>query len=171
VEPTPTAQTAVATRPDAGKYVIAAGIIMLAFFASYGFAQANLGTAQGAEEYAAFGTAPGGTGGEAGSCACCAPSDAEPVRGETVVQGDVQTISVDASSGYDPNTIVAQAGIPIEIAFSEAYGCMEEVWFPDFGILEDLTSGGAVVTLPALDAGDYSFSCGMQMFFGTIEVR
>ena len=48
---------------------------------------------------------------------------------------------------------------------------MAEVVFPEFGIFEDLTQGGVVITLPALEPGEYRFSCGMQMVFGTLVVE
>jgi plastocyanin domain-containing protein len=48
---------------------------------------------------------------------------------------------------------------------------MAEFSFPAFDVFEDLTNGGAVVELPALDPGTYEFTCGMQMVGGTLVVQ
>ena len=150
-------------------FVVAAVLILVAFTGAYGFAASRPSDGvAGCEEAAA--AAVGVT-----DCAsgCCGTGEAaEPIEGAAVVDGDVQRISVDVSGGYfDPSEIVLTAGIPTEITFSEGQGCMAEVMFEQFGIREDLTSGGAVVTLPELDAGTYEFSCGMRMVFGRLVVR
>jgi hypothetical protein len=89
-----------------------------------------------------------------------------------VVDGGVQRVFVDVSNGYfDPTTIELAAGVPAEITFSQGSGCLAQVQFPQLGIFEDLTNGGAIVRIPALDAGEYPFSCGMQMVFGSLVVR
>ena len=86
--------------------------------------------------------------------------------------GGVQTISVDVSLGYfDPMVIQAKAGEPLVITFSRGQGCMSQVLMKDFGVSQDLTSGGAVVNLPAMKAGEYTFSCGMEMQFGKLVVK
>jgi hypothetical protein len=101
-----------------------------------------------------------------------APLPANAPVGQAKVEGGVQRISVDASQGFwDPTIIQAKAGVPLEIAFGPGQGCMASVLIPDFGIQEDLTQGGATVKLPAMKAGSYSFSCGMQMVFGRIDVQ
>jgi hypothetical protein len=155
-----------AERPDPSRWLIAVGVMLVAFFAAYGYASAAQPAPEGVVYY---GAAPAGD--ETGGCSCCDTGAGATVEGRTTLDGGVQRIDVDATSGYSPNTIVAQAGIPIEIVFSEAYGCMAEVYFPDFGIVEDLTQGGALITLPALEAGQYGFSCGMEMVFGTLTVE
>jgi plastocyanin domain-containing protein len=82
-------------------------------------------------------------------------------------------VDVDTSQGsFSPNVIKAKAGVPIEINFSQAPGgCLSGVSFPDFNIDEDLTSGPKTVTLPALEKGEYSFFCQMQMVSATIVVE
>ncbi|MBA4370835.1 MAG: hypothetical protein C0418_04575 [Coriobacteriaceae bacterium] len=89
----------------------------------------------------------------------------EPVRAE--VQ-QVQRVRVHVTDGYDPDTILVSAGIPVEIEFSEGHGCLGRVLFEQFGIDEDLESGGATVRIPALEPGTYPFSCGMHMVHGTL---
>jgi hypothetical protein len=95
-----------------------------------------------------------------------------PTVGTAVVQGDVQTIAVDVSGGYfDPTVIELAAGVPAEITFSEGRGCLAGVIFEQFGIVQDLTDGGATVSIPPLEPGEYPFSCDMQMVYGALVVR
>jgi len=104
--------------------------------------------------------------------AASAPARTTGADGTAKVEGSVQRISVDLSTGaYTPSVITAKAGIPLEIAFGQGSGCLASVLVPDFGIDQDLTQGGAVVKLPAMKAGEYQFSCGMQMVFGKIVVK
>lgn len=181
------------------RYVLVAALVALAFFLSYGYAAAKNGAgfdgASGVLEQGLTGLgggsccggaaggalAPGapGTGGPADAPApgapagggCCGGVTSEPIEGFTTVEGEVQRVSVDATRGFDPNIIRAQAEIPIEITFSEGFGCMAEVMSRDLGFFEDLTTGSKTIALPALEPGEYGFSCGMEMVFGTIVVE
>jgi len=84
----------------------------------------------------------------------------------------VQRIAVDASTGrYVPDVIVLKAGVPAEITFSQASGCLAVVEIPALGISEDLTQGPVTVRIPPLQPGEIEFSCGMRMVFGKIAVR
>jgi Cu+-exporting ATPase len=94
----------------------------------------------------------------------------EPVRA-AVETLRVQRVSVSVTDGYDPAHIVVAAGIPVEITFSEGHGCLAKVMFEQLGIEADLEHGGAIVRLPALDPGDYPFSCGMRMVHGTVTAE
>lgn len=159
-------------RRDAGIYVLVAGLMLVAFFASYIYARATSNPVVQAADLGGAPSASAESGGAEGSaCGCCGSDAGEIVEGETEVTGDVQTVYVDASGAFTPNAIRAVAGIPMEITFSEGSGCMDEVYLPDFGVREDLTSGGAVIALPGLDAGEYGFSCGMEMVFGSLVVE
>lgn len=89
----------------------------------------------------------------------------KPVRAEVAT---VQRVSVTVTDGYDPDTIIVAAGVPVCIAFSEGHGCLGEVVFEGLGIQADLTHGGAIVDLPALEPGTYPFSCGMRMVHGRV---
>lgn len=92
--------------------------------------------------------------------------------GTPKIEGPVQRIPVDVSTGqFVPSVIQAKAGVPLEITFGQGQGCVSKVLIPAFGVDQDLTQGGAAVKLPAMKAGSYDFSCGMQMVFGKIEVR
>jgi plastocyanin domain-containing protein len=98
--------------------------------------------------------------------------DASAPTGVAKLEGAVQRISVDLSQGfYDPTVIEAKAGMPLEITFGQGQGCLSSVLVPSAGIDQDLTQGGAVVKLPAMQPGEYEFSCGMKMVFGKIVVK
>lgn len=154
------------------RYVLAAALVAMAFFVSYSLAAALSGTSVDSDGLPAAGLAQEGFGAGGVNCACCANTGTgEITEGEATVDGDVQRIAVDASAGYRPNVIRAKAGVPLEVAFSEGYGCMAQVISPELGFSEDLTSGPKVVVLPALEPGEYGFSCGMEMVFGTIIVE
>lgn len=93
-------------------------------------------------------------------------------EGTATVTGAVQRIAVDVSQGsYRPAVLNVKAGLPVEIAFGQGQGCLSRVQFPDFGIDQDLTAGGATVKLPALKAGQYEFHCGMSMVYGKVVAR
>lgn len=89
----------------------------------------------------------------------------EPVRARVET---VQRVYVNVTDGYDPDTILIEAGVPAEIEFSEGNGCLGRVAFDALGIEADLENGGAVVKLPALEPGTYGFRCGMDMVHGTL---
>ncbi len=163
------------------KLFLVLGMMAVAFVGAYSFATSQStasaagvpGTSDGGFfAQAASGGGCGMSGGGSGGGGCCGGGGA-PVEGATTVEGEVQKIAVDTSQGsFSPNVIKAKAGVPIEIAFSQAPGgCLSGVIFPDFNIGEDLTAGPKTVTLPALDPGEYSFYCQMQMVSATIVVE
>ena len=167
-------------KTETGTRILRSGLILLivvlAFIASYQLAQAaNSGSAATGGSGSGLVPVPGASGGTTSGCACCPPAgaSAEPNEGTAVLEGDVQRIAVDATSGYDPNVIRLKAGVTAEITFSEGTGCMAEVMSEDFGFFEDLTRGPVTVRIEAerLQPGEYGFSCGMQMVFGTIIVE
>jgi len=86
--------------------------------------------------------------------------------------GTKQTAAVDTASGsFSPAQIVLKAGVPAEIAFGKAEGCLTEVVIDGLGITQDLTQGPVTVKLPALDAGTYAFACAMGHQGGQIVVQ
>jgi hypothetical protein len=94
----------------------------------------------------------------------------EPVR-VPIETSLSQRVRIEVTDGYDPADIVVAAGVPLEITFSEGSGCLATVVFAGLGIEADLTLGGAVVTIPALEPGVYPFSCGMHMVHGSITAE
>lgn len=80
----------------------------------------------------------------------------------------VQRLTVHVTDGYEPDRIIVAAGIPVELTFTEGHGCLGRVVFDGLGVEADLEQGGAVVSLPALEPGEYPFSCGMHMVHGAL---
>lgn len=166
------------------RYILIIGLVVAAFFGAYRYAAARNAqptVGSGGIQQAGLVPAAAPAGGDAGSpaCACCgtgAPTangiSGDPVEGEAAVNGAVQAIDVDVSTGiYNPNVIVLKAGIPAEITFSQSSGCTAQVMSKDLGFFEDLSAGPRTVKVPALEAGEYAFSCGMEMVFGKIVVK
>ncbi len=161
------------------KLILVAAAVVLAFFAAYGFASARtqpssvtvgdsglLGAAGTEYDVSSIAAQSSECGGD-----CCGSATAEVVEGSAVVEGEVQRIAVDVSEGFfNPGAIRLAAGIPAVITFGEGSGCMAEVMFKDFGVFENLTQGGALVEIPALQPGEYEFSCGMEMVYGSLIV-
>lgn len=174
------------TTSGVARYVIIAVVVAAAFFGAYRFASAR--SMQAADAATPGGPTPAVTAANTSApadpsatpgCACCgstAPTEngltGAPVEGEATVDGSVQRIEVDLSKGYyDPNVIVLKAGVPAEVTFGQSSGCTGQVMSKQLDFFEDLTAGPVTVKLPALDAGEYGFSCGMEMVFGKIVVR
>jgi len=86
--------------------------------------------------------------------------------------GKKQTVTVDTSSGsFSPSQILLKAGVPAELSFGQAAGCLSEVVIADLGINQDLTKGAVTVKLPAIDAGTYAFACAMGHQSGQLVVQ
>lgn len=166
---------ATATSTRALRIVAILTIALVAFVATYSIANAANGPARtaapssGQASPAAF----AGDSSASPACACCGgAASSEPVEGSATLDGDVQRITVDTSAGfYNPNIIALTAGVPAEITFTSASGCLAQVMSEDLGFFEDLTAGDVTVRLDGLQPGTYEFSCGMQMVFGTIIVE
>jgi len=152
------------------RYVLVAVLVALVFFVSYRFA-----VGANAPEFADGGAtqvAQGSQPGAGPSCACCSNGGTgEIVEGATALEGDVQRVYIDASAGFAPNLVRAVAGVPLEITFGQGFGCMAQVASRELGFFEDLTAGPVTLSIPALEPGEYGFSCGMEMVFGTIVVE
>lgn len=159
------------------RYAIVAAFIIIAFFASFSYAQsrnAGASTVTGVASASTGATGVAGTAGGTAAGGCCGGSGASsaPIAGTAQVTGGVQKISVDLSSGsYNPNVLNLQAGVPAEITFGQSSGCTGQVQSQQLGFAEDLTSGAKTVKLGALQPGTYSFACGMNMVSGTIVVK
>lgn len=159
------------------KYLLLGIIVVLVAVLAYGITQTS--ASAGDQDAGDVATAQGGAQG-AGECGGGACADCEtggeaaggPIVASTFLEDDHQWIDVNASGEYfDPNVIVAAAGTPIKINFGQGTGCMTEVMFYDFPVQEDLTSGGAIVDLPALEPGEYAFACGAEAVFGMLIVQ
>ncbi|MDL2341904.1 MAG: cupredoxin domain-containing protein [Patescibacteria group bacterium] len=84
-----------------------------------------------------------------------------------------QTATITVDGGYSPAVLSLKAGIPAKITFlrKDPSGCLEEVIMPDFGVAEKLpVNEPLVVTILPKAAGEFTYTCGMRMFSGKIQV-
>ena len=165
--------------PDTTRYLMVAVLVAIAFFGAYRFAsasnsQSTSGVVSAATRAGALpiptSAAGAGAAASTGGGGCCG-GGGPAVTGAAKVEGGVQKIAVDASQGYNPNTIQLKAGIPTEITFSQSSGCTGVVQSAQLGFSEDLSSGPKTIKLKGLAAGTYGFACGMNMVTGTIVVK
>lgn len=85
----------------------------------------------------------------------------------------VREIEVIVEGGYKPRRIDIRTGERVRLRFirKEHGPCTKEVLFPKLGIKRELpTNQPVVIELPALEAGDYEFKCGMNMIKGSVVV-
>ena len=88
--------------------------------------------------------------------------------------GGALVVDVSVKGGYQPASILAEAGRPLRLNFTrrESSPCGEEVVLPDFGKRAHLPEGRTVAVEVTPDApGEYEFTCGMNMYRGRIIVR
>lgn len=75
---------------------------------------------------------------------------------------------------YQPANITVPANETVQLLFyrEDATPCAETLLIPELDISETLVLNKRVaVTIPASNAGSYSFHCQMQMYRGTLVVK
>lgn len=85
----------------------------------------------------------------------------------------VQKIEIIVDGGYKPEVVRLKAGIPAEVTFlrKSSSSCFDEVLLPDFGQQAKLpVNAPYTFNINPVRAGSFTYSCGMHMFFGSIEV-
>ena len=85
-----------------------------------------------------------------------------------------QEIRVEVMGGYTPGTIILKKSQPARISFDrkDPSPCLDQIVFPDFGVHADLPMGDQyVVEITPQEAGEYGFSCGMNMMHGKMIVE
>ena len=88
--------------------------------------------------------------------------------------GGLQVVDVTVKGGYQPASIIAQAGQPLRLNFTrrESSLCGEEVVLPEFGRRAHLPENRTVpVEIVPEQPGEYEFTCGMNMYRGKIIVN
>ena len=90
------------------------------------------------------------------------------------VPGGTQDIRVTVKGGYDPDTILVEAGRPVRLHFyrDETADCSERVVFDTLSIdqaLPPFQTTTIEFTPPA--PGDYPFRCGMSMLRGRVVAQ
>lgn len=97
----------------------------------------------------------------------------QPKARQASTNDGAQTITVIVDGGYEPSQIVVQAGLPVRLNFyrKDPSPCLDEVHFPDFRIAQALpVNQTTAIEFTPTQPGRYEFTCGMNMFRGTIEV-
>ena len=88
--------------------------------------------------------------------------------------GGAQEVRITVRGGYDPDVIEVRAGRPVRLIFrrEEVEGCSDTVLLPEWKITRKLPAHEeTVVEFTPATAGEYEFTCGMQMLRGKIVVR
>ena len=86
----------------------------------------------------------------------------------------VQEVTITVDGGYEPARVVVSAGQPVRLNFMrrDRSSCLEKVVLPDFQIAQDLPLDRVTsVEFTPKQPGNYTFTCGMNMFRGVIEVQ
>jgi len=96
----------------------------------------------------------------------------EPKTLLTAPERAVQAVSVGVGGdGYEPTVVEVKAGEPIILTIDQGEGCAAGFLMPQLGITADNSQGPVSVEIPPLEAGEYGFSCGMEMAFGVLVAR
>jgi plastocyanin domain-containing protein len=88
--------------------------------------------------------------------------------------GGVQEVTVTVKGGYSPDVIVVERGRPVRLSFyrDETGSCSEQVVFGDFRIARDLPAFRTTpVEFTPERAGEFTFTCGMNMMRGKLIVK
>ena len=86
----------------------------------------------------------------------------------------VQTARINITRmGYEPASIKLKRGVPARITFVRTTDdtCATEVVFPDYGINRQLPLDQAVTVSLTPRAGEFAFTCGMNMHRGKMIVQ
>ena len=92
----------------------------------------------------------------------------------TVAAGGVQEVKVTVKGGYDPDVIVVKQGQPVRLDFyrDETASCSDRVIFGDFRIARDLPAFKTTsIDFTPDKAGEFTFTCGMNMMRGKLVVE
>lgn len=86
----------------------------------------------------------------------------------------VQEVKITIKGGYSPDVIVVKRGVPVRLEFfrDETASCSDQVILGDFGIARDLPAyKTTAIEFTPDKAGEFSFTCGMNMLHGTLVVE
>ncbi len=87
------------------------------------------------------------------------------------VKEGIQEVDIVVDGGYTPDRIEVTAGEPVRLNFyrQDPSGCLEQVLLPDFNKALDLTLDETTsVEIVPEKPGEYTFTCGMNMYRGVI---
>lgn len=94
------------------------------------------------------------------------------MRQEVAVTAEKE-ILITVEGGYKPEVITVKRGQEVKLKFyrKDPSSCLEEVVLSDFKIRQVLALNKITqITLKPEKAGEFRFSCGMNMFHGKLKV-
>jgi len=97
----------------------------------------------------------------------------ERIQAEVTTGGTLQ-VKITVKGGYSPDVIVVKQGSPVKLDFyrDETASCSEEVVFGDFGISRQLPAFKTTeIEFTPDKAGEFTFTCGMNMMRGKLIVE
>jgi plastocyanin domain-containing protein len=89
-------------------------------------------------------------------------------------ESGVQEIKITVKGGYSPDVLVVREGVPVRLNFyrDETASCSEEVIFGDFHIARHLPAYTTTsIEFTPERAGEFTFTCGMNMLRGRLIVQ
>ncbi|MBD3882854.1 cupredoxin domain-containing protein [Phormidium tenue FACHB-886] len=98
----------------------------------------------------------------------------KPKSQKAAAADGIQEVTVTVDGGYEPSRIVVRAGQPVRLKFNrqDPSSCLEEVRLPDFHIAQALPlHQTTAIEFTPTEPGTHTFTCGMNMFRGEIEVE
>lgn len=84
-----------------------------------------------------------------------------------------QNVNITVAGGYQPQVVNLKQGVPAELTFTRtnAQGCLDVVQSKTLHFETDLPlNTPQTVTVPTDQAGEFVFSCGMDMFRGKVVI-
>lgn len=93
---------------------------------------------------------------------------------KALVKQGIQEVDIVVDGGYTPDRIEVAAGEPVKLNFyrQDASSCLEQVLLPDFNKALDLALNQTTsVEVVPEKSGEYTFTCGMNMYRGVIKAE
>nr|RNJ68498.1 MAG: cupredoxin domain-containing protein [Leptolyngbya sp. IPPAS B-1204] len=97
----------------------------------------------------------------------------QPTSQRATTTAGIQEVTITVDGGYEPSEVVVQVGQPVRLKFNrqDPSSCLEEIRLPDFQIAQALPLHQVTaIEFTPTQSGTYTFTCGMNMFRGTIKV-
>lgn len=98
----------------------------------------------------------------------------KPKAKQSVLEQGIQKLTIQVDGGYEPSQVVVKAGQPVQLNFfrRDPSSCLEKVLLPDFRIAADLPlNQETAIEFTPDHAGEYVFTCGMNMFRGVVKAE
>lgn len=98
----------------------------------------------------------------------------KPKSRKAITQSGIQEVIVTVDGGYEPSQILVQAGQLVRLKFDrkDPSSCLEEVRFPEFHIAQSLPLNQVTpIEFTPNQPGEYSFTCGMNMYRGIVKAE